>query len=62
MCRGDNSKGSLAWLVGWRGGGGEQWPAEDSLTKETAQYEEEKKAYRQRIQPNKSFKKYPPQI
>lgn len=44
------------------GGGGEQWPAEDSLTKETAQYEEEKKAYRQRIQPNKCFKKYPPQI
>lgn len=26
------------------GGGGEQWPAEDSLTKETAQYEEGKKS------------------
>lgn len=45
MCRGDNSKGSLAGLVGWQGGGGgEQWPAEDSLTKETAQYEEGKKS------------------
>lgn len=27
------------------GGGGEQWPAEDSLTKETAQYEEGKKKH-----------------